>query len=63
MKVRVILNGPGGQLDATEIDGTYYPSLRITRMQERIHAAIAAWTLSPGDTIVIEGDEEAFNAL
>jgi hypothetical protein len=58
-KVTVVLNGPGGVLDRTEIERN--PRLPASHMQTDIHATIAAWTLSPGDTIEILGNEAAFN--
>lgn len=62
-EITIVLNGRGGVLDRTTIT-------RVARhgtlenagsMQRRIHGAIAAWQLSPGDTIEILGNEAAFN--
>ena len=57
MKIRVILNGRGGELDRVEIDTIAFADQYDLIIQRRIHAAIGEWTLRPGDTIEIEGDE------
>lgn len=66
--ISIRLSGRGGELDRTEMefDHTVYRHGTLTAhsmMQERIHAAIAAWTLHPGDTIEIFGNQAAFDAL
>jgi hypothetical protein len=58
-KITVVLNGPGGRLATEEIERN--PRLPIDHMHQDIQRAIAGWTLSPGDTIEILGNEEAFN--
>jgi len=56
--VTVVLNGRGGTLDRIEINRN--PRWPASHMQDDIHTAIRGWTLSPGDTIEILGNEAAF---
>lgn len=62
-EITVVLNGQGGVLDRTTItrQARHGNLENAGSMQRRIHGAIAAWQLAPGDTIEILGNEEAFN--
>ena len=51
MKVRIVLNGTGGELDRQTINVNDNDSAEVS---EQIHDVINAWVLSPGDTIVID---------
>jgi hypothetical protein len=57
MKITVNLIGPGGPLDRTELEWERKTG-PLDDLQQRIHAAIGAWCLLPGDTITIEADED-----
>ena len=61
-KITVVLNGRGGVLDTTIITRAVRHGAPENggSMQRRIHGAIAAWQLAPGDTIEILGNEAAF---
>lgn len=50
MKIEIILNGKGGELDRQTITVNDDDSAEVSHA---IYDAIEAWTLSPGDTIVI----------
>jgi hypothetical protein len=56
MKITINLIGPGGPLEHTEFEYTKEVG-PLDDLQTKIHAAIGAWTLLPGDRIEIEGDE------
>lgn len=49
MKIKIVLNGPGGELDRQVIDVGDDDCAEIS---EQIHDAIDAWVFAPGDTIV-----------
>ena len=51
MKIQLVLNGLGGELDRQTIDVSDNDS--SAEVSEQIHDAMQAWVLSPGDTIVI----------
>ena len=61
MKITVNLFGKGSPRDRpmerTEFEYTKEIG-ELINLQAEIKAAIGAWTLLPGDTITIEGDEE-----
>lgn len=50
MKIKLVLNGPGGELDRQTIVVGDDDSAEVSA---HIREAMLAWVLSPGDTIVI----------
>lgn len=51
MKITIVLNGAGGELDRQSIDVPADDD--SAEVSEQIHAAMETWVLSPGDTIII----------
>lgn len=58
----IVLSNNAGVLDRSELRFTNTTPTQGA-LQQRIHAVIAGWTLAPGDTIEILGNEEAFDKL
>jgi hypothetical protein len=52
MKIRIMLIGPGGELDRQYLD--LHEDDDSAEISTAIVAALEAWTLAPGDTITIK---------
>ena len=54
MKICIVLNGPGGELDRQTIE--VRDDDDSVEISHAITEALETWTLAPGDTIVISED-------
>jgi len=57
MKITIVLNGAGGELDRQTI--VMPDDDDSAEVSAQIHEAMETWVLSPGDTIVISDTEAA----
>jgi len=54
MKITIVLDGAGGELDRQSIE--CHADDDSVEVSEAIHSAIETWVLSPGDTLkIMEG--------